>query len=184
MTSRTVKLWVHHTSLFLPVRRLKQKQQLLDGSSVDPPAACSHCKLRAGVAQTVCCKLGIKIRLRHCDRYFCIIRLIWCLILQPRYAQHLTTSGTAGGGYKLSHSDEVKSIYDSSMPRCAQHVSHAPDYVLHSYRYMCYIRTGIKEQCDIAAALYCSTVVYNNHIAVVNGLETQSVDSTIFGRYG
>ena len=134
MTSPTVKLWVHHTSLFLPVRRLQQKQQLLDGSSVDPPAACSHCKLRAGVAQTVCCKLSIKIRLRHCDRYFCIIRLIWCLILQPRYAQHLTTSGTAGGGYKLSHSDEVKSIYDSSMPRCAQHVSHAPDYVLHSYK--------------------------------------------------
>ena len=151
MTSPTVKLWVHHTSLFLPVRRLKQKQQLLDGSSVDPPAACSHCKLRAGVAQTVCCKLSIKIRLRHCDRYFCIIRLIWCLILQPRYAQHLTTSGTAGGGYKLSHSDEVKSIYDSSMPRCAQHVSHAPDYVLHSYRYK-----GTVRHCRCIVLQHCS----------------------------
>ena len=130
---------------------IEAEATVLDGSSVDPPAACSHCKLRAGVAQTVCCKLSIKIRLRHCDRYFCIIRLIWCLILQPRYAQHLTTSGTAGGGYKLSHSDEVKSIYDSSMPRCAQHVSHAPDYVLrrdvhntyHTHQVMCYIRTGI-----------------------------------------
>ena len=52
----------------------------------------------------------------------------------------------------------------------------------YTHQSMRYIR--IKLPYNNAAAWYCCTVLYNNHIAFVNGLDTQSADNIIFVWYG